>query len=93
MTFVAFVNGEPVGWAVSGAKLDYDDESPYVMVFIHSEWRRKGIGKRLLELASKHYNPCKVYAWDNISYRFYKNVEKQINTIQVVNHMLDWDYN
>ena len=73
-------NKEIIGWSCI-----FDGNK--VMLFIKPEFRRKGIGKRLLQRAESYlrkndYQNVKVAAWNNTSSLFYKKTKyREMNNV------------
>lgn len=73
MTWVAFVEGKPVGWGIQIIReRDYRQESMY---YIHPHWRRKGIGTRILKRMKKDGYPFWVHIWNNESSCFFTKMK------------------
>ena len=77
----------PVGWLLYTAESDSCEflSTPgqvCVQLFVRSEFRRKGIGTKLMDVAAKlaDKNIVKVYAWDNVE--FFNSVIINSNQVQ-----------
>lgn len=77
-TFVLFDNNILVGWGIyllghyNGIFLIYNQGS--FMLYVRNSYRKKGVGKFIIQNAIRKYEKLKVYPWDNNSGIFFKKV-------------------
>ncbi len=69
MTWVAFVDGEIVGWAIQimGCGCEHKE----AMYYVHPDWRRKGVGTAIMNRMKKDDYPCWVHRWNRTSTLFF----------------------
>ena len=89
----AFYQGKPVGWLLYTYETDCVSFRPWerdnsneaaAHIFVAEEWRRLGIGTRLLQMAAKMAEPdtLRVYAHENQS--FFQPIIKQFDSLQAI---------
>ena len=76
LTYVAFINDEPVGWAtVDNGKDKVFYEPRYIYVYVAPDFRERGIGKALIQRAIKNRTiPTTVFAHNWSSFSFYYKI-------------------
>ncbi len=73
MTWVAFADGEPVGWGIHIIReRDHRQES---MFYVKLGWRRRGIGTRILKRMRKDGYPFWVHIWNTESSCFFTKMK------------------
>ena len=77
-TFVLFDSNVLIGWGIyllehyNGIFLIYDQGS--FMLYVRNLYRKKGVGKFIIQNAVKKYGKLKIYPWNNNSGMFFKKI-------------------
>lgn len=69
MVIIHKVDDTIVGWGIIFTR--YETGLKSFQVYVHNDWRRKGIGSKILQRARKMYDEFDVFPWDEQSHAFF----------------------
>ena len=85
-SFVVFdYNNLIIGWAIYVMEPWYSDIPGDFSVYVRKSYRKRGIGKALINAALKKYKFLQIHPWDNTSGKFFAKMKKeQKNSLKVM---------
>lgn len=73
------VDGKVVGWAMIFDSFDIDHiAKKSLQLYVDHDWRRRGIGAKLIECARKRFSEFEVFPWDDQSRSFFSRVGVEV---------------
>lgn len=70
-TFVALIDGEPIGWSLYHS--EFYHYRNVVMVFVAERYRKRGVGSKLVRMVINKHGECNGFIWDKTSALFYRS--------------------
>ena len=79
----------PIGWLMFSYERDYvmfqsSENEAVCQLYVHHDWRRLGIGTRLIHLASRMANPDTLRVYEHNEYDFFRPLIRKIENLAPV---------